>query len=408
MKKDEIVVLSNEIEIINGVKVDWNKYKGRNTDKSRNAYIGLCELLNKNGHILESDYINNSTKVDINFNCGHKPHSIVPGAYKRGIGCPVCSGKSSEYAKEEFYKLVEKNNHIILGEYINIKTKILIDFNCGHKPHSITPDCYKNNQGCAMCKFEKGAKFKKEKSKEELYKLTDKNGHTILGEYKGAMKKILIDFNCGHKPHSITPSAYKRGDRCPICAGVSLKYAKEELYRIAEKSGHKILGEYINNRTEIEIDFNCGHEPHSITPRDYKRGIGCPKCKASKGEKEVSKILKEFNINYQEQHKFDDCICVRPLPFDFYISEFNLCIEYDGHFHYEPVRFRKKNETEYEIAKSQKIAEERLKETQRRDKIKTDYCRKNGIKLIRIPYWEFDNIESILKKELSKYIKAVA
>ena len=35
-----------------------------------------------------------------------------------------------------------------------------------------------------------------------------------------------------------------------------------------------------------------------------------------------------------------------------------------------------------------------------KDTIKTIYCKENNIKLIRIPYWDFDNIEEILCKEL--------
>lgn len=32
--------------------------------------------------------------------------------------------------------------------------------------------------------------------------------------------------------------------------------------------------------------------------------------------------------------------------------------------------------------------------------MKNDYVREKGYKLIRIPYWEFDNIEEILNEEL--------
>ena len=38
------------------------------------------------------------------------------------------------------------------------------------------------------------------------------------------------------------------------------------------------------------------------------------------------------------------------------------------------------------------------------DKRKDEYAKKNGWKLIRIPYWEFENIESILEKELKEII----
>lgn len=45
---------------------------------------------------------------------------------------------------------------------------------------------------------------------------------------------------------------------------------------------------------------------------------------------------------------------------------------------------------------------ENFKQTQINDQTKNEYCRKNNIKLIRIPYWEFGNIEEILNKELKR------
>ena len=33
-------------------------------------------------------------------------------------------------------------------------------------------------------------------------------------------------------------------------------------------------------------------------------------------------------------------------------------------------------------------------------KIKNDYCSINNINLIRIPYWEFENIENIINQEI--------
>ena len=72
------------------------------------------------------------------------------------------------------------------------------------------------------------------------------------------------------------------------------------------------------------------------------------------------------------------------MPFDFYLPQYNICIEYDGEFHYKMIM-------EYDEFINQKI----------RDTIKTVYCKENNIKLIRIPYWEFNNIENILIKELN-------
>ena len=36
-----------------------------------------------------------------------------------------------------------------------------------------------------------------------------------------------------------------------------------------------------------------------------------------------------------------------------------------------------------------------------RDNIKREYCKKNHVKLIEIPYWEYDDMESFLRKKLN-------
>ena len=60
------------------------------------------------------------------------------------------------------------------------------------------------------------------------------------------------------------------------------------------------------------------------------------------------------------------------LPFDFYLPNQNICIEYDGEQHFKPI---------------EKFGgQENLKNVQNRDKIKTEFCEKQGITLIRIPY----------------------
>jgi hypothetical protein len=64
----------------------------------------------------------------------------------------------------------------------------------------------------------------------------------------------------------------------------------------------------------------------------------------------------------------------------------NICIEFDGEQHY--------------ISKDCWGGENALLETQKRDKIKTEYCEKNSIGLLRIKYIDINNIETILNKKL--------
>lgn len=47
-----------------------------------------------------------------------------------------------------------------------------------------------------------------------------------------------------------------------------------------------------------------------------------------------------------------------------------------------------------------KFGEENFKKTQKHDKIKNEYCKSNNIRLLRIPYWEGNNMEKIIKDSL--------
>ena len=97
------------------------------------------------------------------------------------------------------------------------------------------------------------------------------------------------------------------------------------------------------------------------------------------------------NILFEKQKRFSDCRDKNPLPFDFYLPEYNMCIEYDGRQHFEPVNF----------GGGLQETKDNFQLTNRHDKIKTQYCIDNNIKLLRIPYTELKNITTILKENLN-------
>ena len=92
----------------------------------------------------------------------------------------------------------------------------------------------------------------------------------------------------------------------------------------------------------------------------------------SRGEIKIAQILNENNISYKEQYCFQDCKNNHCLPFDFYLPDYNICIEYDGKQHFQPVEYFG--------------GEKEFQHTKINDKIKTQYCKDHDIKLVRIPY----------------------
>ena len=66
----------------------------------------------------------------------------------------------------------------------------------------------------------------------------------------------------------------------------------------------------------------------------------------------------------------------------------NICIEFDGIQHFEPVEH-------FGGVKA-------FKSLIKRDKIKNDYCQKNKINLLRIDYIQIDNIDNIISVFIDK------
>jgi hypothetical protein len=135
-----------------------------------------------------------------------------------------------------------------------------------------------------------------------------------------------------------------------------------------------VLEEYVNTETKIKHKCKVCEHKWSVKPGNILAGKGCPKCNESHGEKNISNYLNINHIAYIPQYTFDDCKDVRKLPFDFYIPELNMCIEYDGEQHFKAV--------------DHFGGEEGLKIRQLHDKIKTSYCEQNNILLLRINYDE--------------------
>lgn len=50
-------------------------------------------------------------------------------------------------------------------------------------------------------------------------------------------------------------------------------------------------------------------------------------------------LLIENNIKFISEKRFNGCKNINELPFDFYLPNQNLLIEYDGIQHFKPINF---------------------------------------------------------------------
>lgn len=346
------------------------------------------EFGNDEYEVLSSEYLNNKTPLEmLHKTCGFK-YLVKPNCFLDGNRCPKCAGKvrkDTDYFKQEVYDLVS-DEYEIIGKYINSKTKITFKHKCGNI-FDMTPHSFLSGQRCPKCQHRSYRKTTEE-FKNEIYQLVG-NEYTVESEYvKNSIKVTMKHHLCGHT-YTVCPSDFLQGYRCPHCYG-NIRKTQEEFKDIVKNSigeDYQVIGQYKNMAEKILIKHLVCDNKYMVRPRDVVfHKSGCPKCNLSKGELAVEKYLLSHQVRYETQKRFDDCKNVYTLPFDFYIEDLNTAIEYDGHLHYMSVDFFGGNDA--------------LENRQKLDDIKTNYCKENNIKLIRIPYWDFDNIEEILNKEL--------
>lgn len=176
----------------------------------------------------------------------------------------------------------------------------------------------------------------------------------------------------------------------------------EEVENIKNEVKWNTMGEYSlalrywgGYKSKIYVRHNsskCNFNKFWVNANSFfRQGSRCPVCNESRGETRIRYFLNYYKITFKPQYCFDDLVGKKnkKLKFDFGILDKNknllMLVEFDGIYHYET---------------SKRSNEDKLKSQQFRDKLKDDYCKKNNIKLLRIPYWEYKNIEKILKENI--------
>ena len=287
-------------------------------EKVKNSEIQKIKFIEKsvNRHGKKFDYskvvyINSITKVELGCKI-HGSFFVRPDAHVRKVGCPKCNGGIKDSLEDFLFKA--KNQHGDLYDYskvIYINSMSNVELICKeHGSFFQNPSKHTEGQGCSKC--------------------------------SGTCRKTTIEFiNDANLIH-------------------------RKLYNYS-------LVNYINNRVKIKI--KCAkHGIFSQIPKDHLKGHGCPSCCKSSGELFLSRLFDDNQIKYHIEYKFENCRGVgnKKLPFDFYLYEYNILVEFDGRHHFESVEAFGGQEA----LKKQKIT----------DEIKNNFCRDNNLELVRIKY----------------------
>lgn len=298
---------------------------------------------------------------------------------------------------EKNIKFIEKSKKIHGDRYCydlvdykrnNVKVKIVC------KQHGVFLQCpnnHLNGCGCKECAIENQ---KRKNFTEEAKKIHGDEYCYDLADYKRNKDKVKIICK-KHGEFLQCAISHLKGNGCSKCSKTHKSNTEEFIFKANFKHNNKYdytLADY--KLSNIKVKIICKqHGEFLQLPNRHLSGDGCPKCKLSKNELKIAKILDEYNLDYECQATFETCKNKRKLPFDFKIIKNKriYLIEYNGEHHYELVNF-----SSNEIKSKKKYNQTKIN-----DEIKQNWCKTNDIFLLIIPYWKKDQI----KKEINQFLK---
>lgn len=294
---------------------------------------------------------------------------------------------------QRFGKLVvlEKSDYKKLPSGKKLQWKCQCD--CGNICYVVGDYLRKGNtKSCGCLKKEKTI----ERNKINIKDLRGKRFGKLIALYpteKRASGNYVIwhcKCDCGNEIE--TASGYLLRGNVQSCGCLLKEKNLEKIKNLSNQKFGKLTALYpTTKRSGTSVIWHCkcecGNECDVASNHLIKNNVQSCGCLTSfNGEEKISKILQENKIRFERQKIFQNCRFEDTQAFarfDFYLPEYNCLIEYDGIQHYEPRQFG---------GCSQEQAEINFEKTQIHDEYKNNWCKKNNIKLIRIPYTQLDSL----------------
>lgn len=286
----------------------------------------------------------------------------------------------------------------------DVKVDVICDY-CGKHYLSIFSTVYKNvssncKNACSKCAGAKASDVSRAKRAKKNFdcirRICENNGYTLITKEDDFTDvKMDISYICPkHGIQTVSLDNFRVGHKCFACSYEKRFYASKLDANYVESIIDSINGNKWLNKSEytncmernLKIKCKCGNTYTTSFVNFYRHGVNrCHQCslKESSGELKIRKYLEGRGFLFEQEKRFSDCRDKKALPFDFYLPSKGICIEFDGQQHY-----------------TSKFGTKAFEQTKKHDEIKNKYCSDNNLTLIRIPYWDGNNVETILNEKL--------
>ena len=223
----------------------------------------------------------------------------------------------------------------------------------------------------------------------------------LTGQVFGTLQVLQLEKILSHRTYwkckclNCGKIVIKRQDnlkKAESCGCLKQKNAKHYKDFTGQKFG-KLIALYpiekrsSQNRVYWHCKCDCGNECDVLITNLQSGNTKSCGCLVSKGQELIAKILTENNIPFERQKSFENFFYKetnKPIKFDFFVNN-EYIIEYDGKQHFQ-------------CSESGWDNIDNFNKTKERDAIRNQWCQKNNIPLIRIPYLKYQtlNIQDLL------------
>ncbi|MDD4157501.1 MAG: hypothetical protein PHY08_13130 [Candidatus Cloacimonetes bacterium] len=365
----------------------------------RYTYDEAKIIVQRLGYILLSkEYINAKTKLDIIDSEGFKYSITLDNLLSNKKPDIVSSYNPHSIDNIKHFLMLNNSKSVLMTEkYINKDQ--LLDFKCicdNEYKAKVDKVINRNKLKCNECSVKERGFNHRIPFDTVVSKFNERGLTPLFNNYNSCYERLLCENELGYIG-LLSYHKLSNGDLFDIVS-------KHNPYSIENIKNFIILNnltcklesiKYLNAKEDLSFKCECG-DTYKTSWRVFMTYMNdrCPKCSSMQSgyARILEDYLKENKFSYDKEFTFSDCRDKKVLRFDFivYIDDNFVLIEVDGETHFIPSWQGEKG----------------LKEQQRRDEIKNNYCKNNKIRLIRISYVEFNNVsyKNKLQKELYKNV----
>lgn len=341
-------------------------------------------------------YVNSTTPVEILCKKCNTYYLQKPSTHIAGSGHKPCTlfvnTKTTEQFIEEAINVHGDKYDYSKVDYVNAEKKVAIICK-EHGEFLQTPHSHLKGFGCRSCG--KISFINKVRTSHDDYISKAKEIHGDKYDYSKTKytttyNKIIVGCPV-HGDFEVRADGHLKYG-CARCGADAIMHTTESfIKRARELHGDKYdysKSEYVHSTKPITIICKEHGEFTQVASEHIRsRAPGCGVCASSLGEKLLFDILKQNNIKFIKEYKLGGT----NYRYDYYLTDLNILLEYDGIQHFKPIPFFG--------------GEESFIYTKESDAFKNTLAETHNIPLIRISYWYISNLQDVLNNKLRMYVK---